>query len=137
MASRKVRALATLPALSLFGLSACGGPADPTEPVAIGAAVACPKKPAGDLPPVPTFADPSNPFVPATDANGAPIVGPTFLPQLFSTDPGRAAITGAPHDFEAFDVPALRGIANPLSPRQQRREGRPGRVPGDSVTGAG
>ena len=30
----------------------------------------------------------------------------------FSTDPGRAAITGSPHDFEAFDVPALRGIAN-------------------------
>ena len=34
------------------------------------------------------------------------------MPQLFSTDPGRAAITGDPHDFEAFDVPPLRGIAN-------------------------
>jgi cytochrome c peroxidase len=64
-----------------------------------------------DLPPLPVT-DPANPFVPATDAQGAPIVGPNFLPQLFSTDPGRAAITGDPHDFEAFDVPALRGIAN-------------------------
>ena len=27
-------------------------------------------------------------------------------------DPGRAAITGDPHDFEAFDMPSLRGIAN-------------------------
>jgi len=64
-----------------------------------------------DLPPVPQF-DPNNPFLPATDAAGAPIVGPNFLPQLWSTDPGRAAITGDPYDFEAFDVPALRGIAN-------------------------
>ena len=29
----------------------------------------------------------------------------------FSTDPGRAAITGNPIDFEAFDVPSLRGVA--------------------------
>ena len=29
----------------------------------------------------------------------------------FSTDPGRAAITGDPLDFDAFDVPQLRGIA--------------------------
>jgi cytochrome c peroxidase len=64
-----------------------------------------------DLPPVPQF-DPNNPFVPATDANGAPIVGPNFLPQFWSTDPGRAIVTGDPHDFEAFDIPALRGIAN-------------------------
>ena len=49
---------------------------------------------------------------PALDENGAPIVGPNFLPQLWSTDPGRAAITGDPADFEAFDVPQLRGIAN-------------------------
>jgi cytochrome c peroxidase len=34
------------------------------------------------------------------------------LPQFFSTDPGRALITGDPHDFEAFDMPSLRGIAN-------------------------
>ena len=31
---------------------------------------------------------------------------------MWSTDPGRAAITGEPVDFEAFDVPQLRGIAN-------------------------
>ncbi len=64
-----------------------------------------------DLPPIPVF-DPNNPFLPATDAAGAPIVGPNFLPQVWSTDPGRAAISGDPADFEAFDVPALRGIAN-------------------------
>lgn len=66
-----------------------------------------------DLPPLPVTAS-GSPFdlVPALDENGAPIVGPNFLPQLFSTDPGRAAISGDPHDFEAFDVPPLRGIAN-------------------------
>jgi cytochrome c peroxidase len=66
-----------------------------------------------DLPPLPVTAS-GSPFdlVPALDENGAPIVGPNFLPQLFSTDPGRAAITGDPHHFEAFDVPPLRGIAN-------------------------
>ena len=66
-----------------------------------------------DLPPVPVTVS-GNPFdlQAALDENGAPIVGPNLLPQLFSTDPGRAAITGSPHDFEAFDVPALRGIAN-------------------------
>lgn len=66
-----------------------------------------------DLPPLPVTAS-GNPFdlVAALDENGAPIVGPNFLPQLFSTDPGRAAITGDPADFEAFDVPQLRGIAN-------------------------
>jgi cytochrome c peroxidase len=64
-----------------------------------------------DLPP-PPVTDPNNPFLPALDENGAPIFGPNFFPQLFSTDPGRAAITGEPQDFEAFDVPPLRGIAN-------------------------
>jgi cytochrome c peroxidase len=66
-----------------------------------------------DLPPVPQTAS-GSPFdlFAKLDADGAPIVGPNFLPQLFSTDPGRAAITGDPRDFEAFDVPALRGIAN-------------------------
>jgi cytochrome c peroxidase len=66
-----------------------------------------------DLPPIPVTAS-GNPFdlIPALDENGAPIFGPNFLPQLFSTDPGRAAITGDPHHFEAFDVPQLRGIAN-------------------------
>jgi len=63
-----------------------------------------------DLPPEPRF-DPIT-FQPLLDENGAPIVGPNFLPQFFSTDPGRAAITGDPHDFEAFDMPSLRGIAN-------------------------
>jgi cytochrome c peroxidase len=66
-----------------------------------------------DLPPVPVTVS-GFPFDlrAALDANGAPIVGPNFLPQLFSTDPGRAATTGDPADFEAFDVPQLRGIAN-------------------------
>jgi cytochrome c peroxidase len=67
-----------------------------------------------DLPPIPVTAtgNPLDLFFPALDENGAPIFGPNFLPQLFSTDPGRAAITGEPHDFEAFDIPPLRGIAN-------------------------
>jgi cytochrome c peroxidase len=66
-----------------------------------------------DLPPVPVTVS-GSPFDlrASLDENGAPIVGPNLLPQLFSTDPGRAAITGNPADFEAFDVPALRGIAN-------------------------
>lgn len=66
-----------------------------------------------DLPPVPQTASGSIfDLFPKLDEDGAPIVGPNFLPQLFSTDPGRAVITGDPRDFEAFDVPALRGIAN-------------------------
>ena len=48
---------------------------------------------------------------PALDPRGAPIVGPNLIPQQFTTDPGRAAITGDPADFEAFDTPQLRGIA--------------------------
>lgn len=46
-----------------------------------------------DLPPPPQF------------------VGRNFFPQLFTVDPGRAIITGDPADFEAFDVPQLRGIS--------------------------
>jgi len=67
-----------------------------------------------DLPPPPVTAtgNPLDLFFPAVDENGAPIFGPNFLPQLFSTDPGRAAITGQPQDFESFDIPPLRGIAN-------------------------
>jgi cytochrome c peroxidase len=69
-----------------------------------------------DLPPLPVTSSntgtPFDLFFPALDGNGAPIFGPNFLPQLFSTDPGRAAITGEPQDFEAFDVPPLRGIKN-------------------------
>ncbi|HEV8551528.1 MAG TPA: hypothetical protein VGQ57_20915 [Polyangiaceae bacterium] len=66
-----------------------------------------------DLPPIPVTVT-GSPFdlQPQLDADGAPIVGPNLLPQAWSTDPGRAAITGNPRDFEAFDVPALRGIAN-------------------------
>lgn len=66
-----------------------------------------------DLPPIPQTLN-EFPFDlrALTDENGAPIVGPNFLPQWWSTDPGRAGITGNPHDFEAFDVPPLRGIAN-------------------------
>jgi cytochrome c peroxidase len=69
-------------------------------------------QPVTDLPPVPVTVS-GNPFDlrPARDASGTPIVGPNLIPQLFTTDPGRAAITGNPLDFEAFDVPQLRGIA--------------------------
>jgi cytochrome c peroxidase len=65
-----------------------------------------------DLPPRPVTLS-GNPLDPrpALDARGAPIVGPNLVPQLFTTDPGRAAITGDPADFEAFDMPPLRGIA--------------------------
>jgi cytochrome c peroxidase len=45
------------------------------------------------------------------DSDGNPLVGPNFVPQFFSTDPGRSVITGSPNDFEAFAVPTLRGIA--------------------------
>jgi cytochrome c peroxidase len=65
-----------------------------------------------DLPPVPaTASGDALDLRPALDARGAPIVGPNRAPQLFSTDPGRAAISGDPADFEAFDMPPLRGIA--------------------------
>ncbi len=60
-----------------------------------------------DLPPA---LPPGDPFEPAVDNDGNPITGPNFFLQMFTTDPGRAAITGNPHDFEAFDIPTLRGI---------------------------
>jgi cytochrome c peroxidase len=41
-----------------------------------------------------------------------PLLGPGFFPQLFTVDPGRAVISGDPADFEAFDIPQLRGIAH-------------------------
>ncbi|NTX01391.1 cytochrome-c peroxidase [Myxococcus sp. CA040A] len=65
-----------------------------------------------DLPPNPVTAsgEPYDP-IPAVDENGAPIVGPNLFPQWFSTDPGRALVTGNPLDFEAFDIPTLRGVA--------------------------
>jgi hypothetical protein len=61
-----------------------------------------------DLPPIP---QPGFPLATTFDANGLPICGPNFFQQAFSTDPGRAGITGNPEDFEAFDIPQLRGIA--------------------------
>jgi len=66
-----------------------------------------------DLPPTPVTQS-GNPldFFAALDENGAPVVGPNLLPQAWSTDPGRAGITGKPEDFEGFDIPPLRGIAN-------------------------
>jgi cytochrome c peroxidase len=65
-----------------------------------------------DLPPIPVTAsgDPLD-IVPALDSSGSPIVGPSLANQWFSTDPGRAIVTGDPLDFEAFDVPQLRGVA--------------------------
>ncbi len=66
-----------------------------------------------DLPPIPVTASGDlNDITPALDERGAPIVGPSLGTQLFSTDPGRAGITGDPLDFEAFDVPQLRGLAH-------------------------
>jgi cytochrome c peroxidase len=59
-----------------------------------------------DLPPA---VPPGDPFS-AVDPDGNPVNGPNFFVQFFTTDPGRAAITGNPHDFEAFDIPTLRGI---------------------------
>ncbi len=41
-----------------------------------------------------------------------PAVGPNLAPQAFSVDPGRCLISGDPADFEAFDIPQLRGIGN-------------------------
>ncbi|MEY4589823.1 MAG: hypothetical protein RL497_1899 [Pseudomonadota bacterium] len=46
-----------------------------------------------------------------SDSDGNPIMGPNGALQLFTTDPGRAIITGNPYDFEAFDIPTLRGIS--------------------------
>jgi cytochrome c peroxidase len=60
-----------------------------------------------ELPPALPLGDP---FTPAFDDDGNPIIGPNLFIQLFTTDPGRAAITGSPYDFEAFDIPTLRGI---------------------------
>jgi cytochrome c peroxidase len=68
---------------------------------------------AADLPPAAPPFDPNGGggFNIELDSDGNPLVGPNFVPQFFSTDPGRALITGDPQDFEAFDVPTLRGIA--------------------------
>jgi cytochrome c peroxidase len=65
-----------------------------------------------DLPPLPVVSV-EGPFKPAPDPNkpGALIVGTNFAPESFTTDPGRALISGDWADFESFDVPQLRGIA--------------------------
>jgi len=41
-----------------------------------------------------------------------PLLGPNAIPQAFTVDPGRAVISGDPADFEAFDVPQLRGVSH-------------------------
>ncbi|WP_231754320.1 cytochrome c peroxidase [Caulifigura coniformis] len=65
-------------------------------------------KKVADLPPQPAS---FNPFSNKKDGDGNPITGPNIAMQLYSTDPGRAMITGSPYDFEAFDIPSLRGIS--------------------------
>jgi hypothetical protein len=40
-----------------------------------------------------------------------PGIGPSLIPEPFSVDPGHAVISGDPIDWEGFDVPQLRGIA--------------------------
>ena len=40
-----------------------------------------------------------------------PGIGPSLFPEPFTVDPGRAIITGDPIDWEGFDVPQLRGVA--------------------------
>lgn len=65
-----------------------------------------------ELPPIPVTASGERyDLNPALDEDGLPIVGPNGFPQWFTTDPGRALITGDPGDFEAFDIPSLRGVA--------------------------
>jgi cytochrome c peroxidase len=59
---------------------------------------------------LPPALPPDDPFTPVVDGDGNPVVGPNLFLQMFTTDPGRAAITGSPYDFEAFDIPTLRGI---------------------------
>jgi cytochrome c peroxidase len=66
-----------------------------------------------DLPPLPvTVSGDFRDLRPVFDADGNPIYGTNLLPQAFSTDPGRALISGDPADFEAFNVPPLRGVAH-------------------------
>jgi cytochrome c peroxidase len=47
---------------------------------------------------------------PLVPAMGPPPIGPSLGPEPWSTDPGRAIISGDPSDWEAFEVPQLRGI---------------------------
>lgn len=64
-----------------------------------------------DLPPL-LVHDANNPFAAPARPDGSLIAGPNFVPQMWTTDPGRAVITGDYADFEAFNIPQLRGIAN-------------------------
>jgi cytochrome c peroxidase len=65
-----------------------------------------------DLPPLPARdVTAATPFVAKPDGKGGFVAGPNFAPQLYTPDPGRALVTGRYWDFEAFDVPQLRGIA--------------------------
>jgi cytochrome c peroxidase len=40
-----------------------------------------------------------------------PGIGPSLIPEPWSVDPGRSIVSGDPLDWEGFDVPQLRGIA--------------------------
>jgi mono/diheme cytochrome c family protein len=40
-----------------------------------------------------------------------PGIGPSLVPEPFTVDPGRSIVSGDPIDWEGFDVPQLRGIA--------------------------
>ena len=62
-----------------------------------------------DLPPLPLF---DQNGLPAVDEQGVPIAGPAGGPMPYTTDPGRALITGDPSDWEGFDTTQLRGIAD-------------------------
>lgn len=67
-----------------------------------------------DLPPIPVTVS-GQPFdlnAAIDPSTGQPITGPDFLPQAWSTDPGRCIISGDPGDYESFDIPQLRGVAN-------------------------
>jgi len=64
-----------------------------------------------DLPPL-VVHDPSNFALPLVNPDGSLTVGQNFAPQGWTTDPGRALITGDHADFEGMNIPQLRGIAN-------------------------
>jgi cytochrome c peroxidase len=64
-----------------------------------------------DLPPL-VVHDPANIALPLVNPDGSLTVGQNFAPQGWTTDPGRALITGDHADFEGMNIPQLRGIAN-------------------------
>ena len=64
-----------------------------------------------DLPPL-VVHDPTNPVLPLVNPDGSLTVGQNFAPQGWTTDPGRALITGDHADFEGMNIPQLRGIAH-------------------------